>query len=201
MSETIAARVGRLSEATQDAVRVAAVAGREFDFDLLKEAWGKGEEATLAALDELLRQRLIAEAAPPAPTTPSPTTRSRRWCTRGCPATAGCTCTGRWGWRWSAGSAPRARAVELAFHFEQARQLDERLTDKAIAYLLQAGRQAERQSANQEALSYYQRGLDILHSLPETPAAPATGDRAADGPDRAHDGRPRLRLSRNQACV
>ena len=45
----------------------------------------------------------------------------------------------------------------------------QRLTDKAIAYLLQAGRQAERQSANQEALSYYQRGLDILHSLPETP--------------------------------
>ena len=62
VSETIAARVGRLSEATQDAVRVAAVAGREFDFDLLKGAWGKGEEATLAALDDLLRHRLIAEA-------------------------------------------------------------------------------------------------------------------------------------------
>lgn len=63
VSEMIAARVGRLSEASQDAVRVAAVAGREFDFDLLKEAWGKGEEATLTALDDLLRQRLVAEAA------------------------------------------------------------------------------------------------------------------------------------------
>ena len=62
VSETIAARVGRLSDEAQDAVRVAAVAGREFDFDLLREAWGKGEEATLAALDDLLRQRLVAEA-------------------------------------------------------------------------------------------------------------------------------------------
>jgi predicted ATPase len=63
----------------------------------------------------------------------------------------------------------KAGAVELAWHFEQARQLDAGLTGKATTYLLQAGRQAERQSANQEALSYYQRGLDILHSLPETP--------------------------------
>ena len=78
VSEMIAARVGRLSEQTQDAVQVAAVVGREFDFDLLNAAWGQGEEATLAALDDLLRQRLIGEAATPAPTTPSPTTRSRR---------------------------------------------------------------------------------------------------------------------------
>ncbi len=63
----------------------------------------------------------------------------------------------------------KAGAVELAWHFEQARQLDAELTDKATTYLLQAGRQAERQSANREALSYYQHGLDILHSLPETP--------------------------------
>ena len=62
-----------------------------------------------------------------------------------------------------------AGAVELAWHLEQARQLDAGLTGKATTYLLQAGQQAERQSANQEALSSYQRGLDILHSLPETP--------------------------------
>jgi adenylate cyclase len=58
--------------------------------------------------------------------------------------------------------------VELAYHFEQARQLDARLTDKAMSYLLQAGRQAERGSANLEALAHYRRGLDILQALPET---------------------------------
>ena len=50
------------------------------------------------------------------------------------------------------GAEAGTRAVELAYHFEQARQVDGRLTDKAIAYLLQAGRQAERGSANREAL-------------------------------------------------
>ena len=39
---------------------------------------------------------------------------------------------------------------------------------KAIHYLLQAGQQAVQQSANQEAVAYYQRGLDILHPQPET---------------------------------
>ncbi|MGE5603851.1 MAG: ATP-binding protein, partial [Nitrososphaerales archaeon] len=63
VSETIAASVGRLGEVTQAALRVAAVLGREFDFDLLNRVWGKGEESTLAALDELLRCRLITEAA------------------------------------------------------------------------------------------------------------------------------------------
>ena len=62
VSETIAARVGRLSDEGPGRCAVAAVAGREFDFDLLREAWGKGEEATLAALDDLLRQRLVTEA-------------------------------------------------------------------------------------------------------------------------------------------
>ena len=60
-----------------------------------------------------------------------------------------------------------ARPVELAYHFEQALQLDRRLADRAITYLLQAGRRAERQSANQEALADYRRGLAIVDSLPE----------------------------------
>ncbi len=42
VSEMIAARVGRLSQAAQDAVQVAAVAGREFDFDLLNVGVGQG---------------------------------------------------------------------------------------------------------------------------------------------------------------
>jgi DNA-binding SARP family transcriptional activator/predicted ATPase len=170
VSETIAARVGRLSEEAQDAVRVAAVAGREFDFTLLKWAWGKGEEATLSALDDLLRHRLIAEAAAGADyafthhkiqeVVYESLPRHRRLYLHGQVGLAMEACIGA-----EAGTG----AVELAWHFEQGRQADERLTDKAITYLLQAGRQAERQSANQEALSYYQRGLDILRSLPETP--------------------------------
>jgi tetratricopeptide (TPR) repeat protein len=162
--------VGRLSEGAQDAVRVAAVAGREFDFDLLKGAWGKGEEATLAALDELLRHRLVGEAAAGVDyvfthhkiqeVVYEGLPRHRRLHLHGQVGTA----MERW-----LGAEAGTRAVELAYHFEQARQLDGRLTDKALSYLLVAGRQAERGSANREALAYYARGLDILQTLPETP--------------------------------
>ena len=170
VSETIAARVGRLSEAAQDAVRVAAVAGREFDFDLLREAWGKGEEATLAALDDLLRQRLVAEAVGTAGADYAFTHHKiQEVVYEGLPRHRRLYLHGQVGLALERSLRAKAGAVELAWHFEQARQLDAGLTDKATTYLLQAGRQAERQSANQEALSYYQRGLDILHSLPETP--------------------------------
>lgn len=70
--------------------------------------------------------------------------------------------------RWL-GPETATRAAELAMHFEHARRLDAELTDKAITYLLEAGRQAERQSANQEAIGSYRRGLDVLHTLPATP--------------------------------
>ena len=168
----IAARVGRLSEASQDAVRVAAVAGREFDFDLLNAAWGKGEEATLAALDDLLRQRLIGEAGGSAGADYAFTHHKiQEVVYEGLPRHRRLYLHGQVGLaleRWLGAEAGPGR-LELALHFEQARQLDAGLTDKALTYLLQAGRQAERQSANQEAIAYFQRGLDIVHSLPETP--------------------------------
>ena len=170
VSEMIAARVGRLREEAQDAVRVAAVAGREFDFDLLQTAWGKGEETTLTALDDLLRHRLIGEAAPGADYAFTHH-KIQEVVYAGLPRHRRLSLHGQVGLAMESllGADAGARAGELAFHFEQARQLDGRLTDKAVGYLLQAGRQAEQQSANQETIAYFQRGLDILHTLPETP--------------------------------
>ena len=139
---------------------------------LLSRAWGQGEEATLAALDDLLRQsassakekarnadyafthhkiqEVVYEALP----------RHCRW---PAPRASGV------GIGEMPGLVTEARAVELAHHFEQPRQFTTGLTDKAVDYLLQAGRQAERQSANQEAIGYFQRGLEILRTVPETP--------------------------------
>lgn len=56
-------------------------------------------------------------------------------------------------------------AVQLARHFEEAG-----FTEKAVRYLLQSGQQAVRQSANEEAIRHFQRGLTLLQSLPDTPA-------------------------------
>jgi len=55
-------------------------------------------------------------------------------------------------------------AVQLARHFEQAG-----LTEKAVTYLLQAGKRAGRLSANEEAIGHLSRGLELLKSLPDTP--------------------------------
>lgn len=172
VSETIAARVGRLRAETQEAVRVAAIAGRAFDFDLLRAAWGQGEEATLAALDDLLRQQLIGEAAADGgghdyafthhkiqEVVHGSLSRQRRQHLHGQVGTA---------LEQLLGARSGARAAELAFHFEQAQQLHGALADKAITYLLQASQQAMRQSASQEAIAYVQRGMDIVHTLAET---------------------------------
>jgi len=55
-------------------------------------------------------------------------------------------------------------AVQLARHFEQAG-----LTEKAVTYLLQAGKRAGRLSANEEAIGHLSRGLELLKTLPDTP--------------------------------
>jgi predicted ATPase/DNA-binding SARP family transcriptional activator len=55
-------------------------------------------------------------------------------------------------------------AVQLARHFEQAG-----LTEKAVSYLLQAGKRAARLSANQEATAHLTKGLALLETLPDTP--------------------------------
>jgi adenylate cyclase len=53
-------------------------------------------------------------------------------------------------------------AVNLARHFEAAG-----VAEKAIDYLLQAGNVAKRLSANEEAIAYLTRGIDLLAEIPE----------------------------------
>ena len=134
-------------------------------------AWGKGEEATLEVLDELLRHRLVEEKFGPDEIDFTFThhkiqevvyqnlPRQRRFHLH---ALAGAAMESIYA------AELETRTGELAHHFEQACLQDKSLAGKAIHYLLQAGQQAVRQSANQEAVAYYQRGLDILHSQPET---------------------------------
>ena len=172
VAETIHARIERLDEDTREAVRLAAVVGKEFEFDLLHEAWGQGEEATLAALDDLLRQRLIGEGVDEADSDYAFTHHKiQEVVYAGLPRRQRQYLHVQVGMALEqlVGNEVGTRAGELAFHFEQAWQLGGGLTDKAISYLQQAGWQAVHQSANQEAISYYHRGLDILHTLPETP--------------------------------
>ena len=55
-------------------------------------------------------------------------------------------------------------AAQLAQHFDEAGQ-----TEKAIDYCYQAGQQAIRLSANDEAIGYLARGLALLAAMPDSP--------------------------------
>src|SRR4029434_11296439 len=61
------------------------------------------------------------------------------------------------------GDRASERAAELAVHFERGRD-----TKRAIHYLQQAGENAVRRSAHQEAVTLLTRGLNLLKSLPVT---------------------------------
>jgi predicted ATPase len=54
--------------------------------------------------------------------------------------------------------------VELARHFQEAG-----IAEKAVDYLHQAGTQAVRLSANEEAIAHFNRALALLETLPEAP--------------------------------
>ena len=171
VSEVIQARTRRLEEKAQEALRLAAVLGGEFDFDLLNAAWGRGEEATLEALDGLLRRRLIEERAAAGDSDFAFTHHKiQEVVYQSLPRPHRLRLHAQAGTAIETLHAAelKARAGELAYHFERACPADLSLCEKAVTYLLQAGQQAVRQSANQEAIAYYRRGLDVLHTLPGT---------------------------------
>jgi len=62
------------------------------------------------------------------------------------------------------GERAREIAAELAVHFERGRDYQ-----RAIQYLQQAGENAVRRSAYQEAITLLTKGLELLKTLPDTP--------------------------------
>jgi ABC-type oligopeptide transport system substrate-binding subunit/DNA-binding SARP family transcriptional activator len=165
VSEAIQARAHRLDEDTQEALRLAAVLGREFDFELLNAVWGRGEEATLEALDDLLRHRLIDEGTGPLDRDYTFTHHKiQEVVYAGMPRRRREHAHARVGAAMETlyGSQVEELAGELAFHFEQGRQLDKRRTEKAITYLLLAGDRARTLYAHQEAIVHYQQALALL---------------------------------------
>ena len=165
VSELIQARTRRLSDGTQEALKLAAVLGREFDFDLLDVVWGRGEDATLEALDEMLRQRLIGEGL-------GSTARDYAFTHHKIQEAvyAGMPRRHRQQAHAQAGSAMEQLHTaeteelvgELAFHFLQGMHHDKALAEKAAVYLLKAADRARLAYAQWEAVGYYEQALQIL---------------------------------------
>ncbi|HEY66305.1 MAG TPA: AAA family ATPase, partial [Caldilineae bacterium] len=177
LAEAIQERVNSLTEEAQEVVRLAAVLGREFDFDLLNAVWGWGEEATLEALDILLRRRLLDEGTGPLGRDYAFTHHKiQEVIYHGLPRRRQQLVHARAGIAMESvyGAQVEELTGELAFHFEQGREWDKRLTGKAILYLLQAGDQARRLYAHREAIDHYQRALALLKEQGEYQRAART---------------------------
>ena len=157
--QVVQVRLERLSPPAREATAVAAVIGHAFDFDVLEQTWGRGEEATLEALDELLRRRLVREGSGPSDRDyefdhhlvreviyRGLHYRRRRRLHR---------LAGEALERLYAGQP--GVAGELAHHFQRAHE-----TEKALAWLVEAGEEARQGYAPQEALGYFRRALTLL---------------------------------------
>jgi ABC-type oligopeptide transport system substrate-binding subunit/type II secretory pathway predicted ATPase ExeA len=164
---TIQARVNKLPDQTQDTLRLAAVLGREFDFDTLHAMSDLDEDSLIDALDIAQRAQLIDEALRGKGSGTGsvafafahaliPTTlheslsglRRQRLHRRAAQAI-----------ERVAQRADRVEdcAAQLGRHYAQAGE-----GERAIEYLLQAGDQARRVYAYEAAIEHYQQALAFL---------------------------------------
>jgi ABC-type oligopeptide transport system substrate-binding subunit/DNA-binding SARP family transcriptional activator len=177
ISEAIEARLSRLDENAQQALRVGAILGREFDFDLLHAVWGEHEEVTLEALDTLLRRRFVDEGSGVLGRDYAFHHHQIREV-----AYAAIPVRHRQHLHGQAGEAMEklyksnleAVAGELAFHFGQGRLFDKALAPKAVRYLLLAGDQARLAYAHREAIEYYNQALALQKEQGEYDSAART---------------------------
>jgi predicted ATPase len=61
----VEARIAKLTGATQDMLRLAAVIGREFDFETLRRAGDFDEDTLVDGLDEAQRAQIVSEVRDP----------------------------------------------------------------------------------------------------------------------------------------
>jgi tetratricopeptide (TPR) repeat protein len=154
----IQARVGKLPEPAQDALRLAAILGREFDFETLLRAGDQNEEALIEALEAAARAQLVEEVKGKGgevyafahvliPTTLREGVSGRR----------------RKRLHQHAASAIEALRPDdyeaLAHHFAAA---DE--TDRAVEYSRRAAKRAESVYAYDAAIQHLRTALDLLEA-------------------------------------
>ncbi|MGD9405911.1 MAG: ABC transporter substrate-binding protein, partial [Anaerolineae bacterium] len=155
----IQSRLNVLPAETQETLRLAAILGREFEFDILTEASDQDEEVLIEALEDSERALLIEKVSAEAGGTfalvhgliastliESTRTLQRRQLHRRAAAAIE-----------ARRPDDRSRLEALAYHYSEAGE-----GEKAASYLLQAGDQARVLYAHREAIDYYQQALHYL---------------------------------------
>jgi DNA-binding SARP family transcriptional activator len=159
LSETIRSRVARLGKDAGEVIRLATIIGQHFDFEVLRQVFGRGEETTLKALDDLLRRGLIEEVG-------SLTSRDYAFSHQLWREVIYSEMPGQFrqqGHRRTGsvieqiyGQEAGELAGELATHFHKGG-----LPEKALTWSLRAAEQAVNQYAVEDAVSYYSQALSL----------------------------------------
>jgi len=154
-------RLGKLSPSTQETLLVAAVIGREFDFETLLKASNSDEEDLITALEEAERAQLIQEARGKEGEVFSFVHALVSMSLR-----KSVSVLRRHRLHRRVGEAIQALRADdyeaLAYHYSQAG--DE---ERAFPFTLQAGKRAAAAYANQEAEGYYRAALEMAGPGPE----------------------------------
>ena len=165
--DVVGRRLSRLSENANQALRVGAVVGAEFELAVVQAASGLDEEALLSSLEEATRARLIIEAPD-----------GGRY--RFAHALVRDTLYGELS---AARRVAQHRRVAEAIEAVHAGRLDDHLsalahqwarasapaadTGRAVDYATRAGDRAMAQLAHDEAAAYFLQALELLGAVPE----------------------------------
>ena len=159
----LSARLAQLSAPARELVGVAATIGRAFTIELLVTASHRSEESLAPVLDELWERRVIQRQGEDTYDFSHDKLREVAYGEVG-PARQ------RLLHRWVAEALERISASDLdavsshlARHYEQSG-----LTGQAIPYYHRAAKSSQRVYADNEAIGYLTRALELLESLPQT---------------------------------
>ncbi|MGH2984880.1 MAG: adenylate/guanylate cyclase domain-containing protein, partial [Solirubrobacterales bacterium] len=158
--EVVGRRLDRLSEPTNEALRVAAAIGREFEEQLLVAVTDLSPEELLTAAGEAISERLVTELGEGRYSFSHALVRDTLY-DEASPAQRAALHE-RIGLALEeiCGDEPEARLGELAHHFLSAAPRGD--IGRAIDYAERAGAQAMDQLAYEEAAELYERALEVL---------------------------------------
>ncbi len=170
-------RLAQLSPTARELANLASVIGRSFTFPVLRQASDLAEDVLMRGLDELWQRRIVRELGADAydfshdrirEVTQAAISQAQR----------------RLLHRRAAQALEQVHASDLepvigqiAAHYERAG-----MAEPAISSYLRAAEVARQLYANQDAISYFTSGLELLKSLPDPILPRSPGNRAADRP-------------------
>jgi predicted ATPase/DNA-binding SARP family transcriptional activator len=158
VKQMVARRLERLELRTIEWLRVAAVAGRDFDADLIERLVDLEEEEFLSSLEEALAAGLLLESTPGSSRYSFSHALIREALYEAMSAPRRARLHRRVGEALEA-SGERSLSA-LALHFTRAASLED--AEKAVSYAIQAAEEATHVLAHEEAVEHYARALEVL---------------------------------------